>query len=83
MTANSKLLTLYSRAECHLCDQAEALVLPIIQHGQWQLVKVDIDSDPGLVEKYGFSIPVLLRNDTGQSLNWPFPPSRVRTLLDN
>jgi thioredoxin-like negative regulator of GroEL len=83
MNDKAKQLTLYSRAECHLCDQAEALVTPIIQHGQWQLVKVDIDSDPDLLEKYGFSIPVLLRNDNGQSLNWPFPPSRVKTLLDN
>ena len=75
-------LLLFSRADCHLCDQAEALVNALLIDSPWQLKKVDIDNDPVLKQRYQTSIPVLLRCDNQQALNWPFPQSRVRSLLD-
>ena len=75
-------LLLFSRADCHLCDQAEALVNALLIGSPWQLTKVDIDNDPALKQRYETSIPVLLRCDNQQALNWPFPQSRVRSLLD-
>jgi hypothetical protein len=36
----------------------------------WRLV--DIDSDPGLAEKYGVYIPVVSRPGDGQELFFPF-----------
>jgi len=74
-------LTLYSRADCALCDTAEQLVAEVIEGGRWQLKKVDIDSDVALRERYAWHIPVLLRDDNNELLYWPFPPSRVRALL--
>lgn len=64
MALERKLL-LYSRSECCLCDQAEALVMQVIAGTEWQLEKVDIDSDPALSKKYAWVIPVLARADTG------------------
>ncbi|MFB1002099.1 MAG: glutaredoxin family protein [Pseudomonadales bacterium] len=83
---NSRHLILYSRQDCHLCDQAQALIEQVIAGSDWQLEKVDIDSDPQLTELYRFTIPVLARvnADAGfptASLNWPFPPSRIKDLL--
>jgi len=86
---SSRQLILYSRQDCHLCDQAQTLIEQVIAGSDWQLEKVDIDSDPQLTELYRFSIPVLARvNDTGAeiglentALNWPFPPSRIKDLL--
>ena len=75
-------LLLFSRADCHLCDQAEALVNALLIGSPWQLTKVDIDNDPALRQRYQTSIPVLLRCDNQQALNWPFPQSHVRSLLD-
>jgi hypothetical protein len=75
-------LLLFSRADCHLCDQAEVLVNALLIGSPWQLTKVDIDNDPALRQRYQTSIPVLLRCDNQQALNWPFPQSRVRSLLD-
>ena len=39
-------LLLFSRADCHLCDQAEVLVNALLIGSPWQLTKVDIDNDP-------------------------------------
>ena len=75
-------LLLFSRADCHLCDQAEVLINALLIGSPWQLTKVDIDNDPALKQRYQTSIPVLLRCDNQQALNWPFPHSRVRSLLD-
>ena len=75
-------LLLFSRADCHLCDQAEILINALLIGRPWQLTKVDIDNDPVLRQRYQTSIPVLLRCDNQQELNWPFPQSRVRSLLD-
>ena len=79
---NQAELLLFSRADCHLCDQAEALVNSLLVGTPWQLKKVDIDNDPILKQRYQTIIPVLLRCDNQQALNWPFPQSRVRSLLD-
>ena len=83
---NSRHLILYSRQDCHLCDQAQALIERVIAGSDWQLEKVDIDSDPQLTELYRFTIPVLARvnvdaESPAASLNWPFPPSRIKDLL--
>ena len=82
---NSRHLVLYSRQDCHLCDQAQALIEQVIAGSDWQLEKVDIDSDPQLTELYRFTIPVLARINSASAeattLNWPFPPSRIKDLL--
>ena len=94
---NSRHLILYSRQDCHLCDQAQALIEQLIAGSDWQLEKVDIDSDPQLTELYRFTIPVLARVNSAAAeaespastststsmttLNWPFPPSRIKDLL--
>lgn len=36
------------------------------------LEEVEIGDDPGLVKHYGTRIPVLLRPDSGLTLDWPF-----------
>jgi len=82
-------LVLYSRQECHLCDQAQALIEQVLKEqmtagSDWQLEKVDIDTDAKLTELYRYSIPVLALIDGAEitALNWPFPPSRIRGLLN-
>ncbi|MDB2410428.1 glutaredoxin family protein [Pseudomonadales bacterium] len=82
MSAKRQII-LYSRLDCHLCDQAQALIEQVISGSDWQLEKVDIDSDPKLTELYRYSIPVLARIEDTETtaLNWPFPPSRIKDLL--
>ncbi len=71
---------LYGTLGCHLCEVAEALLMPFVEHGL--LVElVDIAEDEILFERYGLLIPVLRRNDTGAELGWPFDAEQVVAFL--
>lgn len=71
-------LRLYTTLGCHLCEQAQALITPLINNTSWCLRLVDIADDDELMSRYGIRIPVLYRADLdslGQSvseLGWPF-----------
>jgi len=54
-----KALKLYTRPQCHLCEQVAVLLAPIIA-GRARLELVDIDADPELVARYWLRIPVLV-----------------------
>src|SRR5574338_778591 len=52
-------VTLYTRKDCHLCEQAKAdLVALQVQHPH-RLIEIDIDRDPALQKKYLLEIPVV------------------------
>ncbi len=73
-------LILYSRTDCSLCSKAEHL---LAEGGFRSTVKkVMIDDDLELLERYGDQIPVLMNEETGEKLSWPFTASQVRDLLD-
>jgi hypothetical protein len=53
-------LVLYGRAECHLCDEARALVAPLVaEAGDVELEEVDIEADDALLARFLERIPVL------------------------
>ncbi len=52
-------VTLYSRADCHLCDIAKDDLAALQDEFPHQLVEIDIDSDDGLVAEFGEKIPVI------------------------
>ncbi|TBU74667.1 glutaredoxin [Pseudomonas daroniae] len=65
---------------CHLCEYAEAVLMPFVEHGL--LVElVDIAEREESLERYALLIPVLLRTDTGAELPWPFDAQQVATFL--
>ncbi|MDC7825128.1 glutaredoxin family protein [Pseudomonas sp. BLCC-B13] len=71
---------LFGTLGCHLCEVAEALLMPFVEHGL--LVElVDIAEREDWVEQYGLRMPVLRRSDTGAELNWPFDAEQVVTFL--
>jgi len=54
------VLTLLSRAYCHLCDEMRDAVMPIaIRHGV-AIAEVDVDAHPALEAAFGERVPVLL-----------------------
>ena len=55
----SPLLTLYTRAGCHLCEYAEDLVAVHLPGCRL----VDVDGDGQLLRVYGLRVPVLVRGD--------------------
>lgn len=47
---------LVSRKGCHLCEEAEALLMGLGVTFEW----LDVDADPALQSRYTFRVPVLL-----------------------
>ena len=71
---------LFGTLGCHLCELAEAEVMPLVEHGL--LVElIDIVDSEALVEAYGLRSPVLRRVDTGAELGWPFDTEQIVAFL--
>jgi hypothetical protein len=51
-------LTLYHRPGCHLCEQMLAAIY-VTYGDEVEISLVDVDTDPGLKQRYGTRIPVL------------------------
>ncbi len=52
-------VTLYTRKECPLCDQAEKDLAAVQKAVPHKLVVIDVDSDPALQATYGSEVPVV------------------------
>lgn len=76
----SDILTLYLGTHCPLCDQAKALLYPVLQEKGWRLHEVNISEDEVLTVKYGIRIPVIVTPD-GREKGWPFTAGQVRRLI--
>lgn len=71
---------LFGTLGCHLCEVAEAILMPFVDHGL--LVElVDIAESDALFERYGLAIPVLRRRDNAAELPWPFDAEQVAAFL--
>ncbi|MNO83344.1 hypothetical protein D3C76_746480 [compost metagenome] len=71
---------LFGTLGCHLCEVAEALLMPFVEHGL-QVELIDIAENEEWVETYSLRIPVLRRTDSGAELNWPFDGEQVVAFL--
>ena len=74
-----KQLTLYSTSNCHLCELAYALLMPLAEG--FKLTVVDIADDEALLAQFCLCIPVLHRNDSKAELNWPFNQADIAEFL--
>ena len=74
-------LLLYTTLGCHLCEQAEELINPLLTGSSWQLIKVDIADSEELVASYGIKIPVVKNTKTNNELYWPFTSEQVQHFL--
>ena len=71
-------LILYGTSECHLCEQALALVSAAAGR---RPVEYDVADDDALFAHYGLRIPVLVRADTGAELDWPFDAAALARFI--
>ncbi len=68
----SKVLNLYTTLGCHLCEQALAIVHPLVAEKGIELKLVEISESEALVEQYGIRIPVIRLEGREEELGWPF-----------
>lgn len=52
-------VTLYTRADCPLCDEAHALLDTLAERLGFAIEPVDIDADRELRARYNYAVPVI------------------------
>jgi len=78
-----KTLILYTTSGCHLCEEAEALLEPVLVYieqetGQGiRLRGQEISESVAMVDAYGLRIPVIQLEGAAQDLGWPFDQAQV------
>ena len=70
-------VVVYGKADCHLCDDAEAIVRRVSGELGVSWSKVDIESDALLFDRFKYRIPVI-EVVGGPTLDWPTTAERVR-----
>ncbi|MFZ3086619.1 MAG: glutaredoxin family protein [Methylotenera sp.] len=70
-------LALYSTTHCHLCEQAEALLISLTIQYDITWIPIEIADDNNLIEKYGIRIPVIKRIDNYTEIDWPFNKEEI------
>jgi glutaredoxin len=73
-------VTVYTRAGCHLCREAERLVAEIA-HGTAEVRLVDIDADPAITERYTVRVPVVAI-DGRELFEYQVDPDALRAAID-
>ena len=73
-------VTLYSRAGCHLCDEARTVVARVCDELGESFTEVDIDADPELRDRFTDEVPVTFV-DGRQHDFWRVSEDRLRAAL--
>jgi len=60
--ASKAQVIIYSKPGCHLCDEAKEAILAAGCNDQITLTEINIESDPELMSKYRYDIPVIAIN---------------------
>jgi hypothetical protein len=76
-----KTVTLYGKAGCCLCDEARAVIAGVRAEREFELVELDVSTDPVLHNRYGERIPVV--EIDGELLSeYAIEAVELRTALD-
>jgi len=78
---STKQFLLLGTVGCHLCDQAETILRPLVAAHGLEIELVDISEHDALLRAYGVYIPVLRQLASGNELRWPFSAQDVAALL--
>ncbi len=73
-------VVLYSKAGCHLCDEARAHLEDLAADYPLDIVEIDIRRDVEVFERYRYRIPVIMV-DGLERLEGRIEPSDMRDLI--
>lgn len=57
--ASGVVVSIYGKAECHLCEEAKAQLVALRRRYGFRLEEVDITSDPILLAEYETRLPLI------------------------
>ena len=72
---------LYRKEDCHLCEEARAILDSAATRIPFNVQVVDIEEDPVLLKLFGEHVPVVEFGE-GTRLYWPFGPDEVLQALN-
>jgi glutaredoxin len=52
-------VTIYTRADCHLCEEAKTAIAPLLREFGAAVREIDIDGDATLTQRFGCDVPVI------------------------
>ncbi len=81
MSSGRVVVTLYTRAECHLCDVVKGVIEQVRGERQFDLVTHDIDADPELRALYDTEVPVVAVNGR-KAFKYRVTPEALRERID-
>jgi glutaredoxin len=61
-TSNKARVTVYTRPNCHLCEEAKKAIKAADCDEDYTLDEVNIENDPELLRRYRYDIPVITIN---------------------
>ena len=73
---------LYTRAGCHLCEEAREQIRRVRADTPFRFRSVDIDRDPALRDLYNEEVPVIFVNGE-KAFRYRVDPGELRKLLKN
>ena len=73
-------ITFYTRTGCHLSDDARETIERVCAELGEEYTEIDIDTDQGLVDRFGEEVPVTFV-DGRQHDFWRVDPIRLREAL--
>jgi hypothetical protein len=77
-----KSVMLYTKLNCHLCEEAYQMLLTIALDMPLKIDILDITHDNNIEAEYGERIPVIAAAHREAELEWPFTLAEVRAYLD-
>jgi glutaredoxin len=76
-----ELVTIYSRNECHLCEEALKVLQDLKNDLQFEIVEIFIDGNEDLEKQYGEQVPVTLIDGIHHDY-WRVDPVRFKSSLE-
>jgi glutaredoxin len=73
-------VTVVSRVDCHLCEQAKQVVARVAAEVGVTWAEVDVDADPALLAEYSDLVPVILVDGKMHDY-WRVDADRLRQAL--
>ena len=75
-----RLVVLYTRPGCHLCDDARAVLLEARARTPFDLREIDIGSSESLLCEYGLRVPVIVV-DGSEAFEYTVDPGELEVVL--
>lgn len=75
------ILELLGTQGCHLCDEAEQVLIHALDLQSIAVEVVDIAESDELMDAYALRIPVLRHGASANDLGWPFDVDQVQAFV--